>query len=117
NITLLRRECLRSHTSTRLGSILTHDFYCSFGRDEFGDSDRITTLNPIRRASMKLLYLLAAVVALSGMAFAQNVPEIPFEGDVNFLKLPDNMYLGEPSGIAVNSKKHIFVFNRGNSSG
>src|SRR5256884_1480079 len=66
---------------------------------------------------MKLLYRLGAVVALSGMAFAQNVPEIPFDGDVNFLKLPDNVYLGEPSGIALNSKKHIFVFNRGNSSG
>ena len=66
---------------------------------------------------MKLLYLLATFVALSTMAFAQNVPEIPFDGDVNFLKLPDNLYLGEPSGVAVNSKKHIFVFNRGNSTG
>ena len=50
-------------------------------------------------------------------AFAESVPEIPFEGDVNFLKLPVNMYLGEPSGVAINSKKHIFVFNRGNTSG
>jgi len=66
---------------------------------------------------MRLLYLLAAFVALSTIAFAQNVPEIPFDGDVNFLKLPDNLYLGEPSGVAVNSKKHIFVFNRGNSTG
>ena len=45
------------------------------------------------------------------------VPEIPFDGDVNFLKLPTDMYLGEPSGVAVNSKKHVFVFNRGNTTG
>ncbi len=64
-----------------------------------------------------------STVALFGaLAFApglnaQSVPEIPFDADANFLKLPANMYLGEPSGVAVNSKKHIFVFNRGNSTG
>ena len=58
-----------------------------------------------------------AAVAFATSALAQSVPEIPFDGDVNFLKLPENMYLGEPSGVAINSKKHIFVFNRGNSTG
>ena len=33
------------------------------------------------------------------------------------LKLPPNLYLGEVSGIAVNSKGHIFVLTRGNSTG
>ncbi len=33
------------------------------------------------------------------------------------LKLPDNMYLGEVSGIAVNSKGHVFVLTRGNTTG
>jgi DNA-binding beta-propeller fold protein YncE len=56
-------------------------------------------------------------LAFSTSVLAQSVPQIPFDGDVNFLKLPDNMYLGEPSGVAVNSKKHVFVFNRGNSTG
>ena len=28
-----------------------------------------------------------------------------------------DLHLGEPSGVAVNSKKHVFVFNRGNSTG
>jgi hypothetical protein len=60
---------------------------------------------------------LFGALAVAPSAFAQTVPEIPFDGDVNFLKLPDNMYLGEPSGVAVNSKKHVFVFNRGNSTG
>jgi len=46
-----------------------------------------------------------------------SVPQIPFDGNVNFLKLPPDLYLGEPSGVALNSKKHMFVFNRGNSTG
>ena len=34
----------------------------------------------------------------------------------DFLKLPDNMYLGEAAGVAVNSKGHVFVYTRGGSS-
>ena len=45
------------------------------------------------------------------------MPEIPFESVPNFLKLPPDLYLGEASGVAVNSKKHIFVFSRGNTTG
>ena len=45
------------------------------------------------------------------------VPEIPYESVPNFLKLPPNLYLGEASGVAVNSKKHVFVFSRGNTTG
>src|SRR6202011_5333752 len=54
---------------------------------------------------------------LSASAFAQQPQEIPYEANVNFLKLPADLHLGEPSGVAVNSKKHIFVFNRGNTTG
>jgi DNA-binding beta-propeller fold protein YncE len=65
-------------------------------------------------------YSLIALACCS-LAFAEeptaNVPEIPFDASVDFLKLPPDMYLGEASGVAVNSKKHIFVFNRGNTSG
>jgi len=32
-------------------------------------------------------------------------------------KLPQNIYFGEASGVAVNSKGHIFVFSRGNTTG
>ncbi|HEV2200769.1 MAG TPA: peptidyl-alpha-hydroxyglycine alpha-amidating lyase family protein [Bryobacteraceae bacterium] len=65
---------------------------------------------------MKLCSL-AALALFGGFAYAQSVPEIPFDGDVNFLKFPADLHLGEPSGVAVNSQKHIFVFNRGNSVG
>lgn len=44
-------------------------------------------------------------------------PLIPYTADAEFLKLPDNLYLGEVSGIAVNAQGHLFVFNRGNTRG
>src|ERR1700688_287519 len=47
----------------------------------------------------------------------QTAPEIPFDSTPNLLKLPKDLYLGEASGVAVNSKGHIFVFSRGNSIG
>ena len=45
------------------------------------------------------------------------VPEIPYQSVTNFLKLPTDMYLGEVAGVAVNSKGHVFVFSRGNTTG
>ena len=45
------------------------------------------------------------------------VPDIPFDADTDFLKLPPEMHLGEAAGVAVNSQGHVFVFNRGNTSG
>jgi len=42
---------------------------------------------------------------------------IPFDSVPGFLKLPTDLYLGEVSGVAVNSKGHVFVFTRGNTTG
>jgi len=59
----------------------------------------------------------AAAVGLGPALVAQQAPpEIPFEGDINFLKLPAGMNLGEASGVAVNSKGEIAVFTRSNSA-
>ena len=68
---------------------------------------------------MKRIWLAAGLsLLISTIANAQSTPgEIPFDSVENFLKLPKDMYLGEVSGISVNSKKHIFVFTRGNSTG
>src|ERR1700720_4698871 len=61
---------------------------------------------------------IALILLLSPLAYAQEkVPEIPFDSAPDFLKLPPNMYLGEVSGVAVNSKGHVFVFQRGNTTG
>jgi hypothetical protein len=45
------------------------------------------------------------------------IPEIPYRSVPDFLKLPPDLYLGEVAGVAVNSKGHIFVFSRGNTTG
>ena len=47
----------------------------------------------------------------------QAVPEIPFESIPDPLKLPTDLYFGEVTGVAANSKGHVFVFSRGNSTG
>ncbi len=59
------------------------------------------------------------LLSLSGMLLAQeaSVPEIPFTSVPDFLKLPPELYLGETAGVAVNSKGHVFVFSRGNTTG
>src|SRR4030088_3167033 len=62
--------------------------------------------------------LLALLLAV-GSAYAQEsaVPEIRYRSVPDFLKLPPDLHLGEATGVAVNSKGHIFVFTRGNSIG
>jgi len=58
------------------------------------------------------------LASLAGPAAAQPaVPVIPFESVPNPLKLPPDINFGEIAGVAVNSKGHVFVFSRGNSSG
>ena len=65
-------------------------------------------------------FIILAFACFGVMAFGQepaSVPEIPFDSTPNLLKLPADLYLGEASGVAINSKKHIFVFSRGSSVG
>ncbi len=45
------------------------------------------------------------------------MPTIAFDSVPDPLKLPDDMYFGEVTGVAVNSKGHVFVLSRGNTSG
>jgi len=65
--------------------------------------------------------LVFTLVAASDGAFAQQnsaqTPEIPYRSVADFLKLPPDLYLGEVAGVAVNSKGHVFVFSRGNTTG
>ena len=61
------------------------------------------------------IFFLALFVA--SPALSQQPPEIRYVADPNFLKLPPDIHLGEAVGVAVNSKGHIFVFSRGNSTG
>ena len=67
----------------------------------------------MRRAALALLFLATPPL------FAQQspVPTIRYDSVPDFLKLPADLYLGEAVGVAVNSKGHIFVFSRGNTTG
>src|SRR5207247_156692 len=42
----------------------------------------------------------------------ETAPDLPYDPVPNFLKLPQNLYLGEGIGVARNSKGHVFVFTR-----
>jgi DNA-binding beta-propeller fold protein YncE len=63
--------------------------------------------------------LLVTFLLLAGSVLAQQpaVPEIPYRSVPDLLKFPDGVYPGEVAGVAVNSKGHVFVYSRGNTSG
>ena len=74
------------------------------------------------RAWSRRRFLAAAGIAAAGLAAprfacADDIPAIAFESVPNLLHLPPDLYLGEVSGVAVNSAGHIFVLHRGNSTG
>src|SRR5260370_20468430 len=62
-------------------------------------------------------FILVLLFSVAVPLFAQQPPEIRFTSIPDFLKLPPDVYLGEGTGIAVNSKAQVFVFSRGNSTG
>jgi DNA-binding beta-propeller fold protein YncE len=66
------------------------------------------------RRVIPLLLLFEAVFLLGQQV---QVPEIQFRSIPDLLKFPSDVYLGEAAGVAVNSKGHIFVLSRGNTTG
>jgi hypothetical protein len=64
------------------------------------------------RRSMLVLFVL-----LSVSLFAQQPPKIRYQSVPDFLKLAPDMYFGEVAGVALNSKGHVFVFSRGETTG
>jgi DNA-binding beta-propeller fold protein YncE len=66
---------------------------------------------------MNLRPLFAPLALVSACAFAQDAPVIRFDSVPEPLKLPADMHFGEVTGIATNSKGHVFVLSRGNTNG
>jgi DNA-binding beta-propeller fold protein YncE len=62
----------------------------------------------MRTLSIPLVVSLAASAALA----QQPVPEIKFDANVNYLTLPANLYLGEVAGVAMDARRHLFVYSR-----
>jgi sugar lactone lactonase YvrE len=71
----------------------------------------------MRRWLLGLTLLIGSQALLQQVSAQQAVPAIAFESVPNPLRLPTNMYFGEVSGVAVNSKGHVFALSRGNTSG
>ncbi|HEY6388830.1 MAG TPA: hypothetical protein VIX91_24405, partial [Candidatus Acidoferrum sp.] len=69
----------------------------------------------MKRTILRVVFVL--ILFGAGQLFAQQPPEIRYTSVPDFLKLPPAIYLGEAVGVAVNSKGHVFVFSRGNSTG
>lgn len=63
--------------------------------------------DPMKQLSAVLLLFITSAL------FGQQAPNMQMTSVEKFLKLPANMYIGEAAGVALNSKGHIFVFNRG----
>jgi len=51
-------------------------------------------------------------ILISAIPTAAQAPEIAFDSSADFLKLPNNIYLGEVAGVAANSKGDVFVYTR-----
>src|SRR5277367_6726112 len=73
----------------------------------------------LKRSSAMLLALAAFAASLSRAQDTagkpptfQAVPELPYRVVPNFFKFPKGMVAGEASGVAVNSKGHIYLFQR-----
>lgn len=64
----------------------------------------------------RLITLLSLALCTSALA-QTSPPRIEFDSVPDALKLPKDLYLGEVSGVAVNSKGHLLVFSRGNTNG
>jgi DNA-binding beta-propeller fold protein YncE len=71
----------------------------------------------MRRSAFLLFFFSALFLAASAFAQQATAPEIRYRSVPDFLKLPADLYFGEVSGVAVNSKGHVFVLSRGNTTG
>ncbi len=78
----------------------------------------------MKRFALGMWVAMAAVVSIHAVSAQQNavtqgmrVPEIRYRSVPDFLKMPADLYLGEVSGVALNSKGHVFVLSRGNTTG
>jgi DNA-binding beta-propeller fold protein YncE len=65
-----------------------------------------------------MMFLFVSLLAVHTICAQESrVTEIRYHSVPDFLNLPVDLYFGEVAGVAVNSKGHVFVFSRGNTSG
>jgi DNA-binding beta-propeller fold protein YncE len=67
---------------------------------------------------LQIAMMVAAVIPIrvlgekDALSTFQAVPELPYQVVPGFFKMPEGAVAGEASGVAVNSKGHIFLFQR-----
>jgi len=70
----------------------------------------------LHRGGVLLVAVLIVGLPVAGTAQGRtagsSVPEIPFDATVDFLKLPPNVYFGEVAGVALDARRHLYVFSR-----
>ena len=68
------------------------------------------------RIASQLAICLAGAIGLAAQSLPptafQAVPELPYRLQPNFFELPNGVNFGEASAVAVNSRGHIFLFQR-----
>src|SRR5437764_69567 len=55
---------------------------------------------------------IALLLTAASLPAQQQVPEIPIDASVDFLKLPSGANLGEVAGVAIDARRHLYVFSR-----
>ena len=61
---------------------------------------------------MRTKLVIALLLTSAPLSAQQQVPEIPFDASVDFLKLPAGTNLGEVAGVAIDARRHLYVFSR-----
>jgi DNA-binding beta-propeller fold protein YncE len=64
------------------------------------------------RSSLALALACCAAIAQPIRAQQAAVPEIRFDATADFLKLPPDFYFGEVAGVALDARRHLYVFSR-----
>lgn len=59
-----------------------------------------------------VVMLVGAVAPPVSAQGGQGIPEIPYESDPDFLKLPPNLYMGEGIGVARDSEGNVYAYTR-----
>jgi len=73
---------------------------------------RAVTCSVILKRTMRTNLVIALLLTAASLPAQQQIPEIPYDASVDFLKLPAGTNLGEVAGVAIDARRHLYVFSR-----
>src|SRR5947208_492392 len=114
----MRDSLLRGAHRVKDGATLRRTLSGFSFSESKGSQTRCAMKYVVAAASLMLALL---VIPVSGQSrggraesAAASAPQLKFHLEEDFFKLPDNIWPSEAVGVALNSKGHIFLLNRGN---